>query len=337
MPFVNVIQPSGAAPAVDWTDNNVGGSLIQIINTGGWSHDYDYHYPLVSPYVEPSRFGSRWASTNSAGTNPYLYSPEGTFATPANVILSPPYVAVWIPPETAAETNYASNDTKGWHLFERDGYFDGTPEGSTPSANTRAIYKPLAWPTGSNNDDGFLGVGGSLYKPFIAQLSSYSGSTGSGGTDSWSDPFDWSSPRYTLTATLTTSSWADQFNFTSISESGDTGDWEPYGSTPLRFGSQYVDLLWSLTTSGSYSSGNDFFSKTKLNHGRLRNLTNGYDIWNNASYRYYRMCNSSEIEPWGTSAVSRNRFAYFTGGGTTQLSSFSVGDTIQFDMYYSDI
>lgn len=343
MPFVNVIQPSSSAPAIDWTDNNIGSFLNHTFDTNGFRWDYDYHYPLDAAYRQVGRMSVTSSSVlDTKTTGSYRYTPEGVFATPANQILSAPYCAVWCPPEHTAAGGASPNDS-GWYLFERNGayvYSTATwyPEGSTPAANGRALYQPLAWPSGANDNDGYMSVGGSnLYKYFFSQISSYSGPTGSGGTDSWSSPFDWSSPRYTVTATLTTGNGTNTFNLTNISESGAIGDFEPYGSTPLRFNSQTAELLWNTTSGGTYSGGIDFFSKTELNHGRLRNLTTGFDIWNNSFYRYFVMGDSNSNEPWGAGTLGRWRYVFFNGGGTTALSNFSVGDQIQFDLFFSDI
>lgn len=322
--------------AVNWTDNNVGSFLTQSWNTNAFRADWDYNWDADPTY----RYAGRMA-TSSGGSSPYHYSPESNYYTPANVILTPPYVAVWCPPEhTTDGSAYGRNDTSGWYLYERNGYIDGTPEGSTPSGNTRAKYQALAWPTGANNDDGYMGMGGGdTYKFFIAQFSSYSGPTGSGGTDSWTAPFDWSTPRYTMTATIAAQNGTkNEYSLSGISETGDTGDWQAYGYYPLRGNSTNLDIIYQISTSGSYTSGNDFFDKTELQHLRLQNTTVGseWDTWENATYRSVKFGDSSSNEPWGAGITTYLRTLYFTGGGLTAFGNFSVGDTIQLDLFYTD-
>lgn len=336
MPFVNVIQ--AATSSTDWDTHQVGAFLIPTMDTNGFVKDYDHQFPLDAAYIAPGRL-----RTSSAGTGPYNYTTNGDYGSPANQVKAPPYAAVWVSPETEAGGGYGCPDA-GWRVYKRNGYSDGTAEGGTPSSNGRAEYIAHAWKSGADNDDGYLGIGGSDAFPFfVVLLDDYSGSTGSGGTDSWTDPFDWSSPNYTATATI--SAAGSNFSLSSVSESGATADWEPYTITPLRGSSTQVFILWKASSGGAFNgSGNDFFADTKLQHARLRNTTSGseYDIWDSASgsaadkYTKLTFGDSNAVEPWGSGTTFYLRWSYNTGDGTTTYAKFSDGDTIQLDLFYTD-
>jgi len=328
----------GTALPPDWTTHEVGAFLIPRLDTGDFVKDFDQQFPLDGAYISVDR-----VADSGSGSGTSTYTLNGDFASGANQIKSPPYAAVWVSSEHDAAGGYGHNDD-GWYVFKRNGYSDGTAEGGTPSDNNRAVYIPHAWKSSANNNDGYLGVGGSDAFPyFVVNLDDYSGTTGSGGTDGWTDPFDWSSPKYTMTATLVATA-SSNFSLGSVSESGATADWEPYTYQPLRGDSQYVFILMNVSSGGSYSSGNDFFSKTKLQHARLRNTTSGseYDIWDSASgsaadqYYQVRFGDSGSNEPWGTGTLTYLRWNYNTGDGTTTFAKFSAGDTIQLDIFYTD-
>lgn len=330
--------PDGSS---DWTDNELGASFISRLDTNYLPHDYVQKYPLDSALQNVNRL-----SGYSGGSSPFNYAANGQYASPANQIKAPLFYGIWVSPQhdTDSGTAYGHNDD-GWYVFKRNGYSDGTAEGGTPTSNGRAEYIPWAWPTGANNDDGYLGTGGSETYPFFGvALSAYSGTTGSGGTDSWTAPADWSSPRYTATFTAG-STGGSNFNVTNVSESGDTGDWEPYTWQPLRGSSTAVTLIWRASNSGSFGgNGNTFFADTKLQHARLRNITTGseYDFWDSATssgsdgYNSVAYGDSGSNEPWGSGNTFYLRFNYSSGDGTTSYAKISAGDTLQLDFYYID-
>ena len=324
--------------ATDWDTHEVGAFVIPRLDSSAFVEDFDHQFPLDAAYNSVGR-----VTSSGSGSAPYVYVTNGAFGNAANQIKAPPYVAVWVSSEHDAAGGYGHNDD-GWYVFKRNGYSDGTAEGGTPADNNRAVYIPHAWKSGANNNDGYLGIGGSDAFPFfVVNLDDYSGSTGSGGTDSWTDPFDWSSPNYTMTATLVATA-SSNFSLGSVSESGATADWEPYTYQPLRGGSQYIFILMKVSSGGSFSSGNDFFADTKLQHARLRNTTSGseYDIWTpatgTAADQYIKVVfgDSGTNEPWGTGTLTYLRWLYNSGDGTTTFAKFSAGDTIQLDLFYTD-
>lgn len=336
MPFVNTIQE--ASSTTDWDTHQVGAFLIPKLDTGGFIRDYDHQFPLDSAYLAVGRMRN-----HTGASTPMWYVPDGDYGQPVHQVKAPPYVAVWVSPESGASSGYGRSEA-GWRVFKHYKYDDGTLVGGTPTSNGRANYQPHAWKSGVDNDDGFMGIGGSdTYPFFVVNLDDYSGTTGSGGTDDWTDPFDWSSPKYTMTATVNDFS-SGQMYVNSVSESGATADWEVHTYPPFRGGSQYVFLLMKVSSGGSFSSGNDFFDKTKLQHARLRNTTSGseYDIWDPASgsaadiYTKLVFGDSSANEPWGTGTLFYLRWSYNSGDGTTTYAKFSDGDTIQLDLYYTD-
>ena len=337
MPFVNVIQ-AAASSTTDWDTHQVGAFLIPKLDTNGFRRDFDHQFPLDSAYIAVGRM-----STNSAATAPYNYATNGDYGSPAHQVKAPPYAAVWVSSETAAISGYGRPEA-GWRVYKRNGYSDGTAEGGTPTDAGRAEYIAHAWKSGVDNDDGYLGLGGTdTYPFFVVNLDDYSGSTGSGGTDDWTDPFDWSSPKYTMTATVNDFSSTNMY-VNSPSESGATADWEVHTYPPFRASSTKVFILMKVSSGGSFSSGNDFFDKTKLQHARLRNTTSGseYDIWDSATgaaadqYPGVLFGDSSGNEPWGTGTLFYLRWSYNSGDGTTTFAKFSDGDTIQLDLYYTD-
>ena len=336
MPFVNVIQ-AAASSTTDWDTHQVGAFLIPRLDTGGFSRDFDHQFPLDSAYIAVGRM-----NTNSAATAPYNYAPNGDYGNPANQVKAPPYAAVWVSSETAAISGYGRPDA-GWRVYKRNGYSDGTAEGGTPTSAGRAVYIAHAWKSGVDNDDGYLGIGGTDTFPFfVVNLDDYSGTTGSGGTDDWTDPFNWSSPKYTLTATLVATG-SSNFSLSSVSESGATADWQPNAYQPLRGGSQQVFFLLKPSSGGSFSgSTTEFFDETKLNHARLRNTTSGseYDIWTSPTaslgdqYTRVTFGNSNSSEP-GSNPIYL-RWSFNSPAGTSAFAKFSAGDTIQIDLFYTD-
>ncbi|MAV55631.1 MAG: hypothetical protein CMJ28_06725 [Phycisphaerae bacterium] len=340
MPFVNVIQ-AAASSTTDWDTHQVGAFLIPRLDTGGFSRDFDHQFPLDSAYIAVGRM-----NTNSAATAPYNYAPNGDYGNPANQVKAPPYAAVWVSSETAAISGYGRPDA-GWRVYKRNGYSDGTAEGGTPTSAGRAVYIAHAWKSGVDNDDGYIGIGGSDTFPFfVVSLDDYSGTTGSGGTDSWTDPFDWSSPKYSATATLVSASGGTRFNLSSLSETVGSGLFYPNGYQPFRSSSNHLNFLFRVNTgnSGSFSSASDCFDKTKLQHFRIRNTTSGseYDMWDPASgtgadqYTKIMFQDSSGNEPPTSGNLFYIRWYYNTGDAATTFAKFSAGNTIQIDLYYTD-
>lgn len=343
MPFVNVIA-AAATSTTDWDTHEIGAALSPRLNTSGWVLDYDHQFPPHSGYYIGGING-----TVSTGTLTN-YRPQSAYATPANLLNTPPYVALWVSAETDAVGGRGHPDA-GWYVFARNGYTDGTAEGSTPSSNGRALYSPHAWTAGISNDDGYFGQGGSETFPFFwVFLDDYTDGTGSGGVDHWSDPYDWSSPKYTMTATIGQASSGAECSLSSVSESGATADWEPHTGTPFRGSSTQVFILMKASSGGAFNgSGNDFFADTKLQHFRLRNTTSGseYDCWNPATTglghiiaqdQYYsaKFGDSSGNEPWGSGALFYLRFNFPANDGQAAFDKFSDGDTIKLELFYTD-
>lgn len=335
---------TNAATSVDWDTHQVGACLLPSLDTSGLDQDFDHQFPLDSAYLMPNILR---AHSTGTGTN---YGPQGGYSSPANQMKAPPYMGCWISSETEAAGGHTSPDA-GWYVFARNGYSDGTAEGSTPTSSGRAQYAPHAWKAGASNDDGYFGQGGSDTFPFFwVALDDYSGTTGSGGTDGWTDPYDWSSPKYTMECTITLVAASGQFSLSSISESGATADWEPYTYQPFRGTSNSVYMLMKASSGGAFNgSGNDFFADTKLQHARIRNTTSGseYDCWNPGTtglghviagdqYTSLKFGDSSGNEPWGSGQTFYLRFNFYTGDGQAAFNRFSDGDTIQLDLFYTD-
>ena len=328
----------GPTSNTDWDTHQVGAALLPRLDTSTLNQDFDHQFPLDAAYQMPNVI-----RTNASATSPLNYAPQGVYASPANQVKAPPYIACWVSQETEDVGGYGCPGA-GWYVYARNGYSDGTAEGGTPTSNGRAQYIAHAWKSGAGNDDGYMGTGGPDNFPFFwAALDDYSGSTGSGGTDSWTDPFDWSSPNYTATMTITAA--GSNFTLSNVSESGATADWQPYTYQPLRGGPNQVFILWKASSGGAFNgSGNDFFADTKLQHARLRNTTSGseYDIWATATasaadqYTKLTYGDSSQNEPWGSGPTFYLRWAYNTGDGTSTYAKFSDGDTIQLDLFYTD-
>ena len=335
----------GPTSNVDWDTHEVGAAIFPSIHTSGMSTDFDQQFPLDSAYL----MANFARSEQVLKANPYWYVLAGAYATPANQIKSPPYTALWVSPETQSVGNagnmYGTPDA-GWYVFARNGYTDGTAEGQTPTSNGRAVYIPHAWKSGASNDDGYMGFGGPDNFPFFCvALDDYTGTTGSGGTDDWTDPYDWSTPKYSATFDISTGTGTN-FSISNVSESGSgANDWEPYTWQPIRGSSTSITALWKASSSGAFSgSGNQFFADTKLQHARLRNITSGseYDIWQSATasvldqYDYQNFGNSGGGEPWGSGPTFYCRWWFNSPDGTTTYAKFADGDTLQLDFYYTD-
>jgi hypothetical protein len=329
---------TNAASTADWDTHQQGAGVLNRFDTDTVSVDYDHQFPLASGVYATLR-----GNPVGGGTAPYTYGFEGGYGNPGSQVQSPLYCAVWFSPEHEAAGGYAHNDD-GWYVYKRNGYSDGTAEGGTPTSNGRAQYIPHAWPTGANNNDGRIGIGGSdTFPGFFVVMDDYTGTSGAGGTDSWTAPFDWSSPNYTATFTLVATG-SSNFNLSNVSDSGPAADdWQAHTYQPMRGSSQQIFILWRLSTGGTFSDGNDFFADTKLQHARLRNTTSGseFDLWDSPTSSVYdeayavRFGDSSGIEPFSSNPFYL-RWLYNTGDGTAAYAKFSAGDTVQLDFFYTD-
>ena len=97
---------------------------------------------------------------------------------------TPAYVGIYIPQEYVdnCDGEDLCNDTVGWYIFQRDNIVNGLVD----------YMVPVAWPTGANEDTGYLGWY-DLNVPDTVKygctfLDSYVGAEGSGGTDIWTAP-----------------------------------------------------------------------------------------------------------------------------------------------------
>ena len=155
------------ASGEDWFTYQTGaGTISDLDPSGDQTITYQSAYPkqtdLDAIKMEPV-----------GGTSPLNYSP---ISEPQGTGNFSSHLAIYV----QSGSGFAPNNTTGWHVFAN----------ANVSFGLRARWRnPVAWPSGSNNDDGKLGVMRSTNQTcVVVTLSQAPTASGSGGTDSWSAP-----------------------------------------------------------------------------------------------------------------------------------------------------
>lgn len=156
-----------AAASEDWyTYQNGAGTISDLSDRSDQTITYQSAYPKQTD-LDAIRMES------SGGTWPLSYTPmseadaSGSFS---------PYLAIYV----QAGLGFSANDTDGWHVFEN----------ANVTFGSRDRWRiPIAWPSGSNNDDGRFGINQTTNTScVVVTLSQAPLASGSGGTDGWSVP-----------------------------------------------------------------------------------------------------------------------------------------------------
>jgi hypothetical protein len=167
--------PAGP-PSSDWDTYEEGAGTVPALSTSDQTVTYDSSYPNQN---------ASWALrvTNVGGNWPFQYAPGTNFMSAADKATMSPYVAIYC---QADEFNGRGN-AAGWYVF-------GPGVDNTPENGTIDYPAPVAWPTGANDGTGKLDSNVSGVVNCVVWLSDYTGSTGDGGTDSWTEPTDLLTP-----------------------------------------------------------------------------------------------------------------------------------------------
>lgn len=157
-----------AAAGEDWfTYQNGAGTIDDLDSAGtGVTITYQAAYPKGTD-LDAIKMES------TGGTFPLSYTPmsepdgSGTFS---------PYLAIY----AQAGLGFAPNDTSGWWLFQN----------ANVTFGSRDRWRiPIAWPSGANDDNGYLGIVQTTNTScVVVTLSQAPQASGSGGTDGWSVP-----------------------------------------------------------------------------------------------------------------------------------------------------
>jgi hypothetical protein len=161
----------------DWDTYEEGAGTVPALSTSDQTVTYDSNYPNQN---------ASWALrvTNVGGNWPFQYAPGTNFMSAADKATMSPYVAIYC---QADEFNGRGN-AAGWYVF-------GPGVDNNPGENGTIDYQaPVAWPTGANDGTGKLDSNVSGVVNCVVWLSDYTGSTGDGGTDSWTEPTDLLTP-----------------------------------------------------------------------------------------------------------------------------------------------
>ncbi len=160
-----------AALADDWDTYQQGAGTIDPINTSDKTITYDASYPNQTPATAAKL-------VNVGGAYPFKYALTTSFMSPADKASMSSYAAMYA---QAGEFNGRGN-SEGWYVF-------GPGVDNFPGISSGIDFDtPVAWPTGANDGSGLLDVNTSTEKNKIVWLSNYTGTTGNGGTDSWTAP-----------------------------------------------------------------------------------------------------------------------------------------------------
>jgi hypothetical protein len=166
------------APPYGWSAYQLGMGMINEFSTnGGNTIAFDLGYPDLTG-ANAYEFNG---SNSGGGTWPYLYGPRSRFATVGDKADMPPYAAIYISAAEAASGLTQAN-AEGWYVFG-----PGIDDNPGNSGYIEYAPNPLAWPSASNSTDGLLGVNNG-YSAHTVWLSDYTGGTGVGATDSWTEP-----------------------------------------------------------------------------------------------------------------------------------------------------
>jgi len=151
----------------DWfTYQNGAGTIPDLDPAGDQTITYQSAYPKQTDL-------DAIKMENAGGTFPLSFTPmsepdgSGSFS---------PFLAIFV----QAGSGSSPNDTTGWHVFQN----------SNVGFGTRARWRtPVAWPTGSNNNDGRLGTTQTTNQVCaVVTLSQAPEASGAGGTDNWTAP-----------------------------------------------------------------------------------------------------------------------------------------------------
>ena len=174
---VEVVEDD-ATSGTNWDTFVLGAGTIVNYSSSANTITYHVDYPNTTA---ASQFNA--LNVSPLGTSPYQKTPLSNYTSAVMKDYMAPYAAVYVHAAEAASGDYGKNDTEGWYVF-------GPGEDRTPGVNGYIEWRtPVAWPTGANNDDGYIGINNSVnYEQSVAWLSDYKGGLGSGGTDSWTTP-----------------------------------------------------------------------------------------------------------------------------------------------------
>lgn len=156
------------SPGEDWFTYQNGAGTIPDLDPSG-----DQTITYQGAYSKQTDLDAISMESDGTGTFPKSFTPmsepdgSGSFS---------PYIAIYV----QSGAGSSPNDTTGWHVFQN----------ANVGFGTRARWRtPVAWPTGSNNNDGRLGVTQTSNQICaVATLSQAPAASGAGGTDSWSAP-----------------------------------------------------------------------------------------------------------------------------------------------------
>ena len=162
----------------NWDTYQLGMGMINNFSTSSNKIAFDLAYPDITG---ANAFEFNGSNAGNGITWPYLYGPRSRYSAPNDKANMPPYAAIYVSAAEAASGATAAN-AEGWYVFGpgvddnpgNAGYIDYAPN-------------PLAWPSACNSADGLIGVN-TGYSAHTVWLSDYTGTTGVGGTDSWTEP-----------------------------------------------------------------------------------------------------------------------------------------------------
>ena len=164
-PRYQLYEPTGE----DWyTFQNGAGSITDLDPSGDQTITYESAYPKQTDLDAITM-----EAVPRTGVFPHNYTP---MSEPEGSGSFPPYLAIYV----QAGTGTSANDTSGWHVFQD----------ANVAFGTRTRWRtPVAWPSGSNNNDGRLGTSQTTNQACaVVTLSQAPAASGSGGTDSWTAP-----------------------------------------------------------------------------------------------------------------------------------------------------
>ena len=179
--YTDPTQARPASPgATDWDTYQLGMGTIPQFSTNSNVITYDASYPdnAGGGAAGMTQFN---ASNTGSGSSPYIYAPRSRFATDADILTMAPYAALYCSAAEAASGVNSASTVEGWYVF-------GPGANDNPGGNGYQTYNtPVAWPTGANNDDGYISVNAGFVNN-VVWLSAYTDAAGSGGTDAWTAP-----------------------------------------------------------------------------------------------------------------------------------------------------
>ena len=176
IPSGPIAIPTGEAN--DWDTYQLGMGMINSFSTSGNDIAFGLDYPDTTG---GNAYQFNGSNAGNGVTWPYLYGPRSRYAAPADKANMPSYAAIYISAEEAASDATAAN-AEGWYVFG-----PGVDQDPGNSGYIDYATNPVAWPSTSRSADGLIGVNNG-YSASVVWLSDYTGDTGVGGTDSWTEP-----------------------------------------------------------------------------------------------------------------------------------------------------